>query len=144
MRAGVRSGRERFWLLAALAGCSGIVLVGVFLALGSHRQSGKLLVEAGPDVEVVVAGEGVVHRQTGPGDVPLPAGRYEVWCSANNRIGPSLWVDVPTGGEAEAQPATPGPAGPFVILAREDESEREFDTLEGAAAATRTGDVIEI
>jgi tetratricopeptide (TPR) repeat protein len=143
-----RSARSRFWLLLILAGCALLAVLAVVGLAGLRPQRGKLIVEAAdPDGEVVVAGEGVVHRQRGSGELALPAGRYEVWCDGKDSAGPSLWVDVPAGGEVEAAPTAPAPPGaarPFVILARTDQPEQAFATLAETAEAMRSGDTIEV
>ena len=114
------------WLLAALGGVVALVLLVVAWLHGARAGQGTLVVAVDDAaLEVTVAGQGVVRQVTGPEELHLPAGRYEVWCSGKARPGRSLWVDVPAGGTAEASPPSPVPVRPpprpFVVLARGDE-----------------------
>jgi hypothetical protein len=135
--------RLRWWLVAVLAGCA---VLGVVL-LGRRSEQGILVVEAGPDVEVIVAGHGAVWREKGSCRLSVPAGRYEVWCLWKGRAGRSLWAQVRAGGEEEVRPASPAPVRPaprpFVVVSR-DEPERVLDRFEEAVEAARPGETIEV
>jgi serine/threonine protein kinase len=111
------------------------------------RGDGMLTIDVAEDTEVTVAGAGIVSRDTGPRELPLPPGRYEVRAVHQGKL---LHDEVVTLERRERlsvtahPPAAGPPSKPFVLHLRQDGSTREYDTLADTLDDARDGDAVVI
>ncbi len=116
-------------------------------AMAQVRGLGTLTLDVDDAIEVTVAGQGVVHQGTGPCELRLGPGRYDVWAVKDGRVLHEETLTLPRFGQLEVSVHTPAEKGrtkPFVIPAREGDPRLEFDSLAEAIGDARWGDTIEI
>jgi serine/threonine protein kinase len=116
-------------------------------AVDQVRGLGTLTLDVDDAIAVTVAGQGVVHRCTGPSELRLGPGRYDVRAVQEGRLLREENLTLPRFGQLEVSvrsPAGQAPTKPFVIPAREGDPRLEFDTLAEAFADALPGETIEV
>jgi Protein kinase domain len=109
---------------------------------------GTLTLDVDEAIEVTVAGKGFVHQESGPRELRLPPGRYDVRAVLDGQVLHEETLTLPRAGQLEvAVHAADWLASckPFVIASSVAEDPRQdYDTLAEAILEARHGDAIEI
>jgi serine/threonine protein kinase len=117
-------------------------------AVSQVTGEGTLTLDVDEAIEVTVAGKGFVHQDSGPRELRLMPGRYDVRAVLDGQVLHEETLTLPRAGQLEVavhEAAWLASCKPFVIQSNvAGDPRQDYDTLAEAIVDARHGDTIEI